>query len=113
MWERLLRENIEVNTSMIFLSLSPNPVKRLPVLNRLAIFMAIWPVCIFQPMRHAGPAGGKSDQLAEFYEFKTLFLVSLKVVFLISLKIVFLVSLNIVFLSSLKIVFLISNRIQE
>ena len=83
MWERLLRENIEVNTSIIFLSLSPNPVKRLPVLNRLAIFMAIWPVlaiwpvCIFQPMRHAGPAGGKSDQLAEFYEFKTLFLISL------------------------------------
>ena len=80
-WERLLRENIEVNTSMIFLSLSmflsPNPVKRLPVLSRLAIFMAIWPVCIFQPMRHAGPAGGKSDQLAEFYEFKTLFLISL------------------------------------
>ena len=90
---------------MIFLSLSPNPVNRLLVLNRLAIFMAIWPVCIFQPMRHAGPAGGKSDQLAEFYEFKTLFLVSLKVVFLTSLKIVFLVSL--------KIVFLISNRIQE
>ena len=83
MWEKLLRENIEVNTSMIFLSLSPNPVKRLPVLNRLAIFMAIWPVlaiwpvCIFQPMRHARPAGGKSDQLAEFYEFKTLFLISL------------------------------------
>ena len=97
MWERLLRENIEVNTSMIFLSLSPNPVKRLPVLNRLAIFMAIWPVCIFQPMRHAGPAGGKSDQLAEFYEFKTLFLISLKIVFLIALK----------------IVFLINNRIQE
>ena len=92
---------------MIFLSLSmflsPNPVKRLPVLSRLAIFMAIWPVlaiwpvCIFQPMRHAGPAGGKSDQLAEFYEFKTLFLISLKIIFLIALK----------------IVFLINNRIQE
>ena len=41
----------------------------LPVLNRLAIFMAIWPVCMFRPMRH-GMAGGKRDQLAEFYEFK-------------------------------------------
>ena len=41
----------------------------LPVLNRLAIFMAIWPVCMFQPMPHAR-AGGKTDQLAEFYEFK-------------------------------------------
>ena len=80
----------------------------LPVLNGLAIFTAIWPVCMFQPMRHAR-AGGKRDQLAEFYEFKTVFLIALKTVFLIALRSVFLITFKPVFLIELKTIFYVAN----